>query len=463
MADFPVVSRTADSARTCACRPPNDQSRFPSCLYRLSLVILQVVYCNHQTADLSVRERLAFPADRLERAYGELRSRFPRAEAVVLSTCNRVEVYTAQEAPDDAPSHRELAEFFADFHGVPINDFIEDFLERTGPDAVRHLFSVASSVDSMVLGEPQIVSQVKDAYQLAQDNDACGPLTHAMFQGAIRVSSRVRTETKLAEGRVSIASVAVGEFGRSIFDRFDDKTVLIVGAGEMAEETLTYLQTEGVRDIIVCNRSPDRAAKLAAAFEGARTAPYDQLDDLLGRADVVVSTTGASEPIVDVPRLSAARRSSESRPLFILDLGAPRDFAPGTGDVDDNVFLYDIDDLEATCERNRKSRSREIDLALKIIDDETDGFMHEVYHRATGPIIKRLREQWHEISTGEMAKLQKKLGHLNEPDLATIEKSLQQIINKLLHPPLEALRNEAKDGTPHGLLDALKRLFHLDR
>lgn len=431
-------------------------------------MILQVVYCNHQTADLTVRERLAFPDERLTRAYHELRTRFPRAEAVVLSTCNRVEVYTAQESPDEAPTHRELAEFFADFHNVPINEFLEDFLERTGPDAVRHLFSVASSVDSMVLGEPQIVSQVKDAYQLAQDNDACGPLTHAMFQGAIRVSSRVRTETKLAEGRVSIASVAVGEFGRSIFDRFDDKTVLIVGAGEMAEETLRYLHTEGVRDIVVCNRSEDRATSLAAAFEGARTEPYERLDDLLGRADVIVSTTGATEPIVDVPRLSAARRTAAlrtgaSRPLFILDLGAPRDFAPGTGDVDDNVFLYDIDDLEATCERNRKSRSREIDRALKIIDDETDGFMQDVYHRATGPIIKRLREQWHEISTAEMAKLQKKLSHLNDDELATVEKSLQQIINKLLHPPLEALRNEAKEGTPHGLLDALKRLFHLDR
>lgn len=426
-------------------------------------MILQVVYCNHQTADLTVRERLAFSADGLERAYNELRSRFPRAEAVVLSTCNRVEVYTAQQSPDDAPTHRELAEFFADFHSVPIDEFIEDFLERTGPDAVRHLFSVASSLDSMVLGEPQIVSQVKDAYQLAMDNDACGPLTHAMFQGAIRVSGRVRTETKLAEGRVSIASVAVGEFGRSIFDRFDDKTVLIIGAGEMAEETLRYLQSEGVREIVVCNRSPERAANLAEQFDGARTAEYGQLDDLLGQADVIVSTTGATEPIVDATRLSAVRAESERRPIFILDLGAPRDFAPGTGDVDDNVFLYDIDDLEATCERNRKSRSREIDHALKIIDDETDGFMHEVYHQATGPIIKRLREQWHEISTAEMTKLEKRLGHLDERDLATIEKSLQQIVNKLLHPPLEALRSEAKEGTPHGLLDALKRLFHLDR
>ena len=426
-------------------------------------MILQVVYCNHQTADLTLRERLAFPAERLERAYNELRSRFPRAEAVVLSTCNRVEVYTAQESPDDAPTHRELAEFFSDFHSVPIDSFLEDFLERTGPDAVRHLFSVASSLDSMVLGEPQIVSQVKDAYQYAVNNDACGPLTHAMFQGAIRVSGRVRTETKLVEGRVSIASVAVGEFGRSIFDRFDDKSVLVIGAGEMAQETLRYLQSEGVGEIVVCNRSPERAEKLAAEFTGARTEPFDRLDDLLGHSDVIVSTTGATEPIVDAARLSGVRAKHGRRPVFILDLGAPRDFAPETVDVDDNVFLYDIDDLESTCERNRKLRSREVDHALKIIDDETDGFMHEVYHRATGPIVKRLREQWHEISTAEMAKLEKRLSHLDEKDLETIEISLKQIVNKLLHPPLEALRSEAREGTPHGLLDALKRLFHLDR
>lgn len=426
-------------------------------------MILQVVYCNHQTADLTLRERLAFPADRLAQAYGELRTRFPRAEAVVLSTCNRVEVYTAQESPEDAPSHRELAEFFAEFHDVQINEFIEDFLERTGPDAVRHLFQVASSLDSMVLGEPQIVTQVKEAYRYAREHDACGPLTHAMFQGAIRVSGRVRTETRLVEGRVSIASVAVGEFGKSIFDRFDDKLVLIIGAGEMAEETLRYLATEGVREIVIVNRSPERAEKLAAQFEGAQTEPVESLDAWLGKADVIVSTTGATQPVVSTERFRAVRKQSGRKPVFILDLGAPRDFEPGAGSIDDNVFLYDIDDLEATCERNRRARAREIDAALKIIDDETDRFMQEIYHRATGPIVKRLREEWHDVSRDELIRLRNRMAHLNEDDLDQIEQSVSRIVNKLLHPPLEALRQEARDGTPHGLLDALKRLFHLDR
>jgi glutamyl-tRNA reductase len=421
--------------------------------------MLQVIYCNHQTAALEIREKMAFTADKLQRAYAELRTRFPKAEAVVLSTCNRVEIYTAQEVAEDAPSHQALAQFCSEFHEVPIPEFIEDFLECTGPDAVRHLFQVASSLDSMVLGEPQIVSQVKEAYELAQQNGACGPLTHTMFQGAIRVSARVRTETKLVEGRVSIASVAVGEFGKSIFDRFDDKCVLIIGAGEMAEETLRYLDTEGVGRIVVVNRSAERANLLAEKFAQAETQPYDSLDEWLGKADVIVSTTGATQPIVDEQRFRAVR--DRSRPVFILDLGAPRDFAPGVVDIDDNVFLYDIDDLETTCERNRQARKKEIAKALTIIDDETALFMQDVNHRATGPIVKRLRDQWHDISSEELGLLRTKLSHLSGDDLEQVERTVGRIVNKLLHPPLKTLHTEAKEGTPHGLLDALKRLFHL--
>ena len=420
---------------------------------------LQVVYCNHLTAGLDVREKLAFSVDRMLHAYTELRSRFPAAEAVVLSTCNRVEVYTAQEFSEAAPTHAELARFFSDFHQIPESEFIKDLLQQTGPAAVQHLFQVASSLDSMVLGEPQIVSQVKEAYQIAQEHNACGPLTHALFQGAIRVSGRIRTETKLAEGRVSIASVAVGEFGRSIFDRFDDKTVLVIGAGEMAEETLTYLRNEGVQRVLISNRSADHAAELAAKFPGSATRPFEELDRWLTEADVVVSTTGATQPIVTVDRFRKAR--VRNRPVFILDLGAPRDFEPGIGEVDDNVFLYDIDDLEATCEQNRKQRQAEVARAQKLIGEETDRFMHDIHHRATGPIVKRLREQWHEISRDELELLNKKLSHLTTADRDTVERSVERIVNKLLHPPLEALRKEAKGGAPHGLLDALKRLFHI--
>ncbi|MBM79353.1 MAG: glutamyl-tRNA reductase [Planctomycetaceae bacterium] len=420
----------------------------------------QVLYCNHESAKLNVRERLAFSVgEQLSRAYNQLRDRFPAAEVVVLSTCNRVEVYTAQQA-EDTPSRQQLVEFFSEFHEIPREEFAEELLEHTGPNAVKHLFRVASSLDSMVLGEPQIVSQVKEAYWLAQEADACGPLTHGLFQGAIRVSSRVRHETRLAEGRVSIASVAVGEFGKSIFDRFDDKTVLIIGAGEMGEETLRYLQDEGVGKILVANRNPDRAECLAADFENAEPRPYEQLDDLMSSADVIVSTTGADQPIVNAARFQQVRRSND-RPVFILDLGAPRDFAVDVVEVDDNVFLYDIDDLQNTCARNRNARRKEIDKAIGIIDDETNRFMRDIYHRATGPIVKRLREQWHDISAEEVDRLRSRLSHLTDKDFEAVERSVERIVNKLLHPPLEALKDEARDGTPHGLMDALRRLFHI--
>lgn len=422
---------------------------------------LQVVYCNHRSAELNVRERLAFSSEeQLQSAYRGLRSRFPASELVVISTCNRVELYAAQETPDNAPTPQQIAQFLSDFHRVPLDNFIDDLLEQTGPEAVRHLFEVASSLDSMVLGEPQIVSQVKEAYRLAQENDACGPLTHALFQRAIRVSGRVRSETSLAEGRVSVASVAVGEFGKSIFDRFDDKTVLVIGAGEMAEETLRYLKDEGVGEILVLNRSFERAQLLAEQW-GGTPKPFDELSHWLAEADVIVSTTGADRPIVDVARFSEVRRHSAEKPVFILDLGTPRDFDPAVGDVDENVFLYDIDDLEATCERNRQAREKDVDRAQQIVAEETELFMQEIYHRATGPIIKRLREEWHEIRQQEVERLFARLPHLQDEEREHIERSIERIINKLLHPPLETLRDAARGGPPHGLLEALKRLFHL--
>jgi glutamyl-tRNA reductase len=420
---------------------------------------LQVVYCNHHSASLGVRERLAFSRDEMPRAYAALRTAFPRAEWVVLSTCNRVEVYTAQEDVAAGPSQRDVARFFADFHHLPLDELFDDLLERTGPDVVRHLFQVASSLDSMVLGEPQIVAQVKEAYALARDHAASGPLTNALFQRALNVAKRVRTETSLAEGRVSIASVAVGDFGKSVFDRFDDKTVLVIGAGEMAAETLRYLKEAGARNVLVTNRTQEKAAEAAAEL-GGTVRPFEKLDECLAEADVIVSTTGASPPLVNRDRFGRIRARSDGKPVVILDLGVPRDFEPAVNDLDDNVFLYCIDDLQAVCDKNRASRSREVERALAIVEQETDKFMAELRHRATGPIIQRLRDHHHGVVGEELSRLFARLPHL-EKDRAEIERSFEQIVNKLLHPPLEVLRDEAREGTSHGLMNALKRLFRL--
>ncbi len=421
---------------------------------------LSVIYCTHQTAQLSVRERLAFSnPEALSHGYQALRALGDRLEAVILSTCNRVEIYTAQSPLGAVPNLAQVAQFLSEVHQLPLDEFVGELRELTGRAAVTHLFSVVSSLDSMVLGEPQIVNQVKEAYRLAESNEACGPLTHALFQGAIRTSGRVRTETRLAEGRVSIASVAVGDFARSIFDHFGDKLVLVIGAGEMAEETLRYLKDEGVRDVVVANRSPERAARLAAEWGGV-AAPWNELDHWLSRADVIVSTTGADKPIIDAARFRRVRHDHHDRTAFILDLGAPRDFDPGVGELE-NVFLYDIDSLQRTCEDNRRARVREIDKARAIIEDETQKFLAEFYRRSSGDLVTRLRDGWHELAQQELERLFRKAPHLTADDRDAVEECTKRIVNKLLHPPLEALRDESKEGAPHGLITALKRLFGL--
>lgn len=228
----------------------------------------------------------------------------------------------------------------------------------------------------------------------------------------------------------------------------------------MAEETLRYLQSEGVGRLLVCNRSLPRGQQLAAAFQG-ETLPWEQLDRGLAEADIVVAATGATQPIISRDRLAAVRARTGERPMLLLDLGAPRDIAPDAGTLDDGVFLYDIDDLEATCERNRTLRAGEIERARGIITEETSRFMHDIYHQATGPIIQRLRDEWHAISRQELDQLFRKLSHLRPEDRAAVERSVERIVNKLLHPPLQTIRAEAKAGTPHGLLDTIRRLFNL--
>lgn len=421
---------------------------------------LQMIGCSHHHSSVALRERLAFSPLQVGQALEDLRRRFPHVEAVLLSTCNRVEVYTASDDPAATPSHEQVAQFMADFHHLPVYEIFDDLFERTGEDAVRHLFTVAASLDSMVVGEPQILAQVKQAYELAKDRNSIGPLTHGIFQAAVRVAKRVTTETSLHQRRVSIPSVAVGDFASQIFEHFSDKHVLVIGAGDMAEETLRYLQDEGARHVTVINRNFPRAQQLAERWQG-RAEAWEQLPQELTRADVVISTTGASEPVVTLERYKQIEASRYQRPLFVLDLAMPRDFEPAIGDRL-GVYLYSIDDLQAACQENRRQRDRELPAAIHIVEQETGRFMAELHHRATAPIIRRLKEGWQQPKEDELKRLFNKTPHLDQRTRDEISQSFDRLINKLLHPPLESLRSEAEKGTPHGLLDALKRLFRLD-
>ncbi len=420
---------------------------------------LQLVGCSHHHSSVAIRERLAFGPGQVEAALVRLRELFPNSEAVLLSTCNRVEVYTAAENPEEAPSHREIVEFLAGFHGIDLYDVMDDLFEQSGEDAVRHLFMVAASLDSMVVGEPQIVSQVKQAYELASRHNSTGPLTNQIFQAALKVAKRIATETAIHEKRVSIPSVAVADFARRIFERFDDKRVLVIGAGEMAEETLRYLRQEGAREVSVINRSWERARELAEAWQG-RAEPWERLHAALTEADLVISTTGAEEPIVTRAEFDLVNAKRFQRTLFVLDLAVPRDFEPSIADCL-GVYLYSIDDLQAACQENRVARDNEWPAAMRIVDHETRLFMADLHHHATGPVIRRLRQGWQQPKDDELARLYQRLPDLDDRQREEIRQAFDRLVNKLLHPPLESLRDASRHGIPHVLLDALASLFKL--
>jgi glutamyl-tRNA reductase len=428
---------------------------------------LHMVGCSHHTAPVEVRERLAFSRDQAVDALSRFRSRYPETEAVLLSTCNRVELYFASEVADACPTHHDAVAFLAECRGLAPPQIFNELFEHTGEDFVRHLFMVAASLDSMVVGEAQILGQVKQAYELATSIAATGPLTNAAFQAALRVAKRVAAETSIQQKRVSIPSVAVAEFAKSIFERFDDKHVLVIGAGEMGEEALRYLVDEGSREISIVNRSLARAEELASKLRGTPR-PWDELRALLVQADLVISAAGATEAIFSARQFKPIVGERYQRPLLILDLAIPRNFDPAIGQLT-GVYLYSIDDLKAACERNRAERERQWPAAERIIEEETRRFMADLHHRATAPTIRRLKARADEVKAEELARLLNKLestpGQLGvQPDKIKTEiaNAFDRLVNKLLHPPLESLRDEAQHGAPHSLLEALKRLFRLN-
>jgi glutamyl-tRNA reductase len=419
---------------------------------------VQVVGCSHHSTPVAIRERLAFGPGQTGEALDHWRRVFKGVEGVLLSTCNRVEFYAATESAA-MPTPEQVTGFLARFHKVDHSEVAPHLYAHLGADAVRHLFTVAASLDSMVLGEPQILAQVKQAYQVATEHDGTGPLLHGAFQAAIYVARRVATETAIHQRRVSIPSVAVADFAQQIFERFDDKETLVIGAGEMAEETLRYLRDEGAQSITVVNRRCERAEEVARRWHG-KARPWEQLREAICAADLVISTTGADRPIVMLDDYLAIEAVRPQRPLFVLDLAVPRDFDPAIGARPD-VYLYSVDDLQAACERNRAQRDKELPAAMRIIGQETDRFMRELYHRATGPLIQQLREGWQKPKDEELKRLLNRLPNLDERAKNEIRQSFDRLVNKLLHPPLESLRDESRHGIPHVLLDALAKLFQL--
>ena len=423
-------------------------------------MMLHVAGCSHHNAPVAVRERLAFSTAALPDALRSFHARFERTDIVIVSTCNRVELYFGSEDPQLAlPSHHDVVAFLADFHEIPHEEIFAVTFEHTGCDAARHLFHVASALDSMVVGEPQILRQVNEAFAVAERTGTVGSWMRRVFDAARRAAKRVQTETDIHRRRVSIPSVAVGEFASRLFERFEDKTVLVMGAGDMAEETVRYLADAGVRRILVVNRRLERAEALADRL-GGTPCPWSDRWSALAESDLVITATGSAEPVITAEAYASIDRRRAQRPLFIVDLAVPRNVEPGVGDYH-NVYLYCLDDLQAACEANRRARLRAWPQAEAIIEEELERLQADWHHRQTAPTVRRLRDTAQQIKEAELARLFQKLGDLDPRQRAAIEQGFDRVVNKLLHPPLEALRKAASDGPPHRLLDALRRLFQI--
>lgn len=422
---------------------------------------LQMIGCSHRETAVEFREKISFSSpEKIGQALSAFRNRFPRAELVLISTCNRVELYTSADDEDEL-DRDAVAAFLADQQHLTTDEVVDQMIYRVGPEAVEHLFTVASSLDSMVVGEAQVLSQVKQAYDLACHSGSAGPLTHSVFQAASRAAKRVQQETAIHRRRVSVPSVAVGEVTTEVFDSLKKKRVVLCGAGEMGEETLRYLKQAGASDICILNRNYERAVGLAESF-GAQAALWDSLLEQVVRADLLIGTTSAPEPILDLASFLPLHAKRKNRVLLMLDLAVPRDFDPAIGELS-SVYLYGIDDLQTACERNRKERQKEWPKAKQIIAEETQRFIQAINHRATGPVIQRLRQQAEELKVDELKRLANKLQTQDlDPAVAReVEKSFDRLINKLLHPPLASLRDDVAEGHQHGLLEALMRLFKL--
>jgi len=427
-------------------------------------VKLAVIGCNHKSAPVEVRERLAFDRQGAGAAIRTLAAEHPSWEAVLLSTCNRVELYIATGTVEEAEHLPwDPVDWLCSYRGIRTAEVRDRFYRFEGVEAVRHLLQVASGLDSMVLGETQILGQVKDAYDTARAAGTTGPILNILFQQAVAAAKQVHANTGLSRGRVSVSSVAV-EFACQVFDpdQFRTKTVLLIGAGKMGELTLRHLIDLGPGRLLVTNRSPERAAAVASRWE-AEAVPYDALDDWLVQADLIISTTASAEPIVDRERFARVMERRRWRPVVIIDIAVPRDFTDDVGDLE-NVYLYNIDDLESQRDRNLAAREREVGRALAIVDQMADETWARLeYQMRMAPVVSRLREQIDQIREEELRRLFRGLPELTDKERERIAHAFRRFENKVLHLPASALREEGQNGSGRWLLDALERLFHLKR
>ena len=416
---------------------------------------LLLIGVSHRTAPVELREKLDFSSGDVGAAVQELAARASVPECVVLSTCNRSELYVAND--DLERTRREVIDFLSQFHGVPHQLFAPHLFALEGRDAVAHLFRVAAGLESAIVGEPQILGQVKDAFHSAAERHCTGPILRSLFDRSFFVGKRVRSETALGEGAVSVSFEAVA-IARKIFDRLDGRRVLVVGAGDISTLTAQHLRAGGVGEILIASRTAAHAQALAEQVNGFAV-PWTEMIPALGTADIVITATGASRPIITRAHVEAVTRR-RSGPLYIIDLAVPRDVEPSVGDIE-QVFLYNIDDLQKFVQKNLSSRSAEIELAEAIVDEEVVRFLARQRSLSAVPAIKALRKHFYAVRDSELLRLEGKLAGLSPEHRELLERVTRLMLEKLLHEPTEQLKALPDQETQATYTEALNRLFRL--
>jgi glutamyl-tRNA reductase len=399
---------------------------------------LTLIGVNHKTAPIELRERIAISREDLPEVTRALAAMPGVAECMIVSTCNRVELLAEVETPD-----ADLTGFLHQYFGLDLMLLRSHIFEHRDQEAVRHLFRVAASLDSMVVGEPQILGQVKEAFAVARASGTVGSQLEHLLQGAFAAAKKVRSETEIGSNSVSIASVAV-EMARKIFGSLQGRTVFLVGAGKMSELAARHLVQQGAGAILVTNRTQERAQRMAEPFNG-RVIPFEQLYEAATQADIVISSTGAPHPIFRREHGQAFMHRRRNRPMFFIDIAVPRDVDPAMNNVD-GIFVYDIDDLQQVAAAHMAERSREASDAEALIEGEVERFHQRLRTVNVAPAIVALQTQAEEIRQGELKRAQARLGSLTAEQIVAVEALTRGLVNKFLHPPMQALKQAAREN-----------------
>jgi len=413
---------------------------------------------SHRNAPVELREQLAVDEDKLRELLRDIAAAGVVREVIILSTCNRVEVYAVADVPGEAraTTFRRLCRH----RGVEPSSVEAALYTYTEGDAVRHAFRVASSLDSMVIGEPQILGQVKDAFALAQSCEAVGPALHSLFTQAFAVAKKVRTETEIARHAVSVSFAAV-ELAKKIFAGLEGKAVLLVGAGKMSELAARHLVEQGAFPVYVTNRTWARAQEMARTLSGTAVS-FDELSTALAAVEIVITSTGAPEPLIGRDMVQRVMHGRRGRPLFFIDIAVPRDVDGAVGSLDD-VYCYDIDDLKQVVDANLRERVREAHRAEALIDREVGKFLARQGDVEVIPTIVSLRERLEAIRAGEVKRTLARLPGALPETREAIEALSTAIVNKILHAPITKLRESSRAGSPRSWLDLVHELFGLTR